>query len=284
MIFSAPIPFAEALKAREVKTTIASTRSHEEWSQFKAELRERSFWSARVNNAEFLDEAGSLIDRIVAGVSPGPGQYMDMPTARLLLKQHLERIDYQPDDPGTIQDLSSDGRLNLILRTNTDMARGYGQFVQENDADALDEFPCRELVREKNRRTPRGYRRGKNDALIEDDAEYWEHRWEEAGGRLYDGRMIARKDDDVWVKLSAFDLPYPPFDFNSGMGILEVPREESEALGVIDPGEKVEGQDRGFNEDIEMTPDIRDERLRAALESSLGDDFEFDGDTLKREG
>ena len=60
----------------------------------------------------------------------------------------------------------------------------------------------------------------------------WRERWKESGGKLYDGRMIALRNDPIWRKISRFGSPVPPFDFNSGMGLEEVNRFEAEALGV----------------------------------------------------
>ncbi|MDD5676585.1 MAG: hypothetical protein PHW60_01160, partial [Kiritimatiellae bacterium] len=39
---------------------------------------------------------------------------------------------------GTIKDLSSDARLNLIIRMQTEMALGLGKFIQSQDPAALD--------------------------------------------------------------------------------------------------------------------------------------------------
>jgi hypothetical protein len=61
----------------------------------------------------------------------------------------------------------------------------------------------------------------------------WKERWQQAGGKLCAGRMIARKDDPIWFSISRFDRPYPPFDCNSGMGVREIRRKEAEQLGVL---------------------------------------------------
>jgi len=34
--------------------------------------------------------------------------------------------------------------------------------------------------------------------------------WEKAGGKLIEGRMLARSDDSIWLRMSDFDLPYQP--------------------------------------------------------------------------
>jgi hypothetical protein len=78
--------------------------------------------------------------------------------------------------------------------------------------------------------------------------------------------MIARKDDPIWTKISAFGTPYPPFDYNSGMWVEEIDREEAEALGVIKPSTVVQPQDRGFNDDVSgAMPVDPDSKLGKAL-------------------
>jgi hypothetical protein len=73
----------------------------------------------------------------------------------------------------------------------------------------------RELLRVELRKAPRN----------------WTERWRGAGGRLYAGRMLAQVNDPIWTKISAFGNPYPPFDYGSGMGVLDLPRAEAADLG-----------------------------------------------------
>jgi hypothetical protein len=94
-------------------------------------------------------------------------------------------------------------------------------------------FPCDELVRVAHREVPRGYRKGPHGRLIEVPEESWPARWEAAGGAFFDGRMIARKDAAIWIAISRFGRPWPPFDFMSGMGRADIGVDEAEQLGVI---------------------------------------------------
>ena len=109
------------------------------------------------------------------------------------------------------------------------------------DPDAILVYPCLELIRTEPRRTPRGFIR-RQDQLIEIERNYWQRRWREAGGQIYEDRMIAPVSDPVWEALSRFGVPHPPFDFNSGMGTRRIGRREAERLGVIEPGERVPPQ------------------------------------------
>ncbi|MDD5679385.1 MAG: hypothetical protein PHW60_15565, partial [Kiritimatiellae bacterium] len=122
---------------------------------------------------------------------------------------------------GTIKDLSSDARLNLIIRMQTEMALGLGKFIQSQDPAALDAAPAQELYRLEARNAQRN----------------WPSIWQTAGGQFYGGgRMIALKNDPVWTEISDFGQPYPPFKYGSGMWTRDILRPEAEALGVLDPG------------------------------------------------
>jgi len=81
----------------------------------------------------------------------------------------------------------------------------------------------------------------------------WQMRWAQNGGRLFAGRMIARKDDPIWTKISTFGVPYPSFDFNSGMGVRDISRREAIRLGVIaKEDETPRPQSRRLTENVEM--------------------------------
>ena len=45
--------------------------------------------------------------------------------------------------------------------------------------------------------------------------------------------MVALLGDPVWTRISRFGLPYPPFDYGSGMAVRPVSRRECVRLGLI---------------------------------------------------
>lgn len=247
MLFGSPIPFDEALQSRKVKALLPTALKSAEIMQFPAQVRERAMLSAQTLSAEYLQ---SISDKVETMLNPKTvlrdgvpvTQGLDTATARLELKKFLQGISYTPpsDKAGTIEDLSSDGRLNLVLKMNVQMAQGYGNWKQGQDATVLDEFPAQELFRAEARKVPRE----------------WIERWRGAGGKVFaggdgeKGRMIALKNDPIWTEISAFGLPYPPFDFNSGMDVRDVDRGEAIALGLIDRDTKIEPQSRGFEMEV----------------------------------
>lgn len=269
MKLSTPIPFQEAVGQLAGKQIIPSDLSSLEWSGVPQQLRDRAFFSARVTNAQFLQGAKDKIDSIL---NPRTVQRTDRvtpdnpegfvteginpATARAELKQLLQEIGYQPDADkrGTIQDLSSDRRLNLIIKTNLEMAQGYGGWLQGQDPAVLRAYPAQELFRLEDRKEPRD----------------WLSRWQGAGGRLFGGRMIALKSDSVWTEISAFGNPYPPFDFNSGMWVRPVARQEAMSLGLAVPDSQPSTLDT-FNSSLQSSVEHLDEDLQEALRISFGD-------------
>ncbi len=128
-------------------------------------------------------------------------------------------------------------RLKLIVNTQMDMAYGYANYLAANDPTVLEQWPCQEMVRIASRKTPRA----------------WHTRWSEHGGKFYDGRMIARKDSPIWSAISRFGNPYPPFDYESGMGVEDVDYDEAVSLGIITEGEQVQAEVKQFNEGLESS-------------------------------
>ena len=72
--------------------------------------------------------------------------------------------------------------------------------------------------------------------------EDWHSRWADAGGRFYEGRMIAPKWSEVWNSLSSVvpdptGLPYPPFSTRSCVTWFEIDSDEAILLGVLTESE-----------------------------------------------
>ncbi len=229
MIFTSPTPFQEALDSLRARELLPTSASADQLAQLPADIRARSLFSARTINAGYLQRTKDLTDQILSGGRQAPdgsyipGSYMDPATMRLRLKEALREISYNPSQigaaPGSLKDLGSDARLNLIIQMQTDSAWGFGKFIRDQDPAALDASPAQELFRAESRREPRN----------------WPQRWMAAGGQFYDGRMIALKNAPIWTAISEFGQPFPPFDYGSGMWVRDILRPEAIALGVISP-------------------------------------------------
>lgn len=204
----------------------------------------RSAFSATTIRADYLSEAqtliqqlsqpGIIVDPVTFQARPaGPGEQMNPRQVRAILQAYLKKIGYNPDTDiaGTIKDLSSDRRIELILNMQSEFSSGYARDIANQDPDVLDIFPADELYRQKQGRSQRD----------------WMSRWNAARSALGSattateatsqaGPFIALKNDPIWVHpaFSRFGNYHPPFDYNSGMvtrDYMDVDRLES--LGVI---------------------------------------------------
>lgn len=211
-------------------------------------IRARAVFSARTTHADYLQ---ALRNEILTLVEGGYGSTEAEIRARL--KELLAEVGYDPltgfpgdeelgipaAEPGSLRDLSSDRRINLILDTQTQAMAGKGQQQRGLQPAALDLFPAYEFVRVRPVRVSREWlKRWKTAA---DEIE-WEGVSREALTKL---RMVALKTSPIWAAIGssalfddALDVAHPPFCFNSGMGWREVERDEAEALG-LKPGRAV---------------------------------------------
>jgi hypothetical protein len=239
MLYDKPIPFAEALASRKLKKVLPTSATSAELAKLGPQILERATFSAQLATMGPLVKMDRLLTEMTspaARQARGLGA-IDAGTFRLEMREALAAAGYTPPEgkAGSLLDHRSDARLNLIAKMNTDAAYGYGQHVQANDPDLIDLYPCQELVRIESRKEERE----------------WHERWVRAGGKLHSGRMIARKDSGIWTSISRFGVPYPPFDFNSGMGLREIRRKEAEELGVIKRSDIIKPDETRLTDKVE---------------------------------
>lgn len=265
-------PFEDALSRIRRQSILPTSAGTYGIDQLPADIRERSFFSARVMHAQTLQRAKILLDTAIAGGKADaagnyiPGSYMDLPTFRVKMKAYLDSISYQPIEgqEGSLKDLSSDPRLEVIFKTNVEMAQGYGAWIQQQDPDSLDAYPAQELYRLEDRiqRRPWGsiwnaaiqsLGSANTSAIPVSDA------YANAG-------MFALVNDPIWTAISRFGLPYPPFDFNSGMWVRDISRLQAEDLGLLPSGAPAPApESRGFNDALQAPLDGLAPALQEAL-------------------
>lgn len=161
-----------------------------------------------------LKNLANIIEPLIAEHTMGNA---DHATTRLNIKASLTSNGKLPwfEICGVRQELDSEW-LDAVVKANTDLVCGYRSFVQGMDPEVLDAYPARELVHVKGETEPYD----------------WKARWLEAGGQIHHARMIALKNDPVWLKISDFGHPHPPFAFESGMDMIDVSRVEAVELGL----------------------------------------------------
>jgi hypothetical protein len=260
-------PFEEAIRRLGLQKLLANSVSASELNQLPAPVRGRSFFSAGVERADVLSTFKSLVGRLVEPEGAAPGASMNVATAREQIREMLGRIGYKPPagKEGTIQDLSSERRINLVLNQNADHLRGYGDFLQGQGDAVLDQWPAQELFRAIQTKVQRP----------------WLVRWAREGGRTFGGRMIALKTDDVWYRISRLGDPYPPFDYNSGMRVRDVDRDEAEELGLIKPGQILRARTAPLNKTLQASVEGMDPQLIQEVMKVHAGDVKLEGSTLK---
>ena len=230
-----PATLTHAAKVAEIRDLLPTSMGTAQIREkFAEQIMARSVFSARVANADFLTVLKEVINQLAEG-------NINEASARLALAEILRALGYTPEGgfptdlpgsvppavQGSLQDLLSFKRLQLIVDTQRGLMQGAGQQQRGSDPDRLSQFPAWELVRQISVRVPRD----------------WPSRWVIAGGSFVDGgRMIALKGDPIWGELGSYNnfddalgVDFPPFAFNSGMGWEEVPAREVQALGITGP-------------------------------------------------
>jgi hypothetical protein len=237
-------PFLSAIKRLTGQTIMPTSAGTYGLEQLPAAVRERAFFSARVTNADLLQQAYDLITRGVSGGDrDSNGNYI----------------------PGSsLKDLSSDKRLEMIYRTNVEMAQGYGTFLQQQDPASLDAYPAQELYRLEDRKEHRPWGQRWNTAI--QDIGLSNTSAIPVADMFADSGMFALVNDPIWTAISRFDLPYPPYDFGSGMWVRDISRLEAQNMGLMAPGDDSPTPVmQEFNTGIQA--DISD--LAAVLQDSL---------------
>lgn len=222
-------------------------------ARYAAQIRERAFFSARTIQMDYVRRLQEVCAEYAAG-------RINAADARTGLQAVLDELGLS-DRTGALTDLGSARRLNLILRTQRQMAASAARLAEQTP-DVLDAWPAWRLTRMGTRAVPR------------DD---WPQRWHAAGERVgwrgaHRSQMVALKSSPIWQALGdgaggfrdAIGNPYPPFAFGSGLDWMDVSREEALRLGLEPDGQAPE-QANLAPSDIEIA--------EAVAKTGLGPEF-----------
>lgn len=272
MLFDKPISIDAALKHQHAKAVLpTSLSSREIQEQLSAEIRNQSFFSARTTQAGYLNDFSRMVKNLVSGdmvEDPSTGELrprekgegFNPSLVRTRAQNYLKELGYTPE-PGTegsLTDLSSDKRVDLIIDTQTKMAQGYARHEAAQDPDVLEDFPADEMYRQRESMKKRD----------------WDIIWNAARRDLgestsaslatgKDGPFVALKNDPIWTAISRFGNPYPPFDFGSGMWVRDADDALAERLGVL----------AHFKPKPEHSPFVDPSKLKGAPPASMGEDL-----------
>jgi len=241
------------------KIPVPSEMTTRDWAGVRREVRERSFFMAAVAKAEVLQVYQDTTRRVISGE-------LSEQEARRALREGLAAVGYlpRPGEEGSIKDLSTVRRQNVTLRTNRAMA--YNKSAYDKQLRALKAYPAKRMVRLQNKMVPRD----------------WPARWREQAGQpgVNASEMAALVLSPVWVTLSRFGNPYPPYDFGSGMGDEPVGKAQAEEWGLLTPGSgsNAEAVSPSLNATLQAEPRVQSEAIKRALEQDLKGLAKFDSD------
>jgi hypothetical protein len=271
-----PIPFAEAIQKFSERTPIGSILRSWYWqNQVPTDLRERAFFSATVEDVRWLQARMEfLADSLAANTAVnenGERYFKAGGRAKFIeeaqkdaIKSGLGPLD--PNDKGTLKDVTSETRLGLIYDVNMKSARDFGYWKQGMDPDVLNAFPASRFIRVARVKKPRPVHEANRGAVRrKDDLKFW----------------LAMNDP----RIGGFGVPWGPWGFGpSGMDTEDVGRAESDALGLTTPGEQVQPIEKDMNDNLQASTQNLDPRLVNFLKVAFGDKAAFDGDTVKWSG
>ena len=266
-----PMPFSDALNYLRDKQAVGSSMDTAAWREVPAAIRNKAFFSATLTSAQVARRMQDYIDDFLSQdrdvnergqeffSSQGRSEFVSK-FRQMMMDEGFGKVlpdgSIAPDiNDNDLRDLRSCRRLQLIFDTQVEQAYSYGQFLEGQDEDILDIWPCWKFVRVRPVMSPRPY----HDAAL---------------------GQIRRKDDlDFWLSLNRdFNVPWGPWGFNSGCGTEDVDRAEAEAAGAIKPSDKVKPISKEFNDRLQQSVAGLGPDVRSWIKRQLGDMVTIYGD------
>lgn len=271
MQFVNALPYEEALDKIGRKSPIGSRLSSSEWSDVPVQLRERAFFSARVESvrflqrgrddiAAFLQSSRELLPNGATALKTGSRSAFVDQMQRFLAAEGIERGD------GSVRDLTSERRLGLIFDTQTRQAQDFGYRKQGLDPDVLNEFPAQRFIRIQDVKEPRNFHTEFED-------------------------KVYLKTDPIWERINQdFGVPWGPWGWGCGHDVEDVDRDEAEALGLIEPGAVLAAPAETLNDELGasvagLEPDLVDKLLNEFGDrvTKIGDRLNWNPEAIGRE-
>jgi hypothetical protein len=268
-----PLPFKEAIDKIGSKTIVGSQLNSAEWSEVPLALRERAFFSSRVESARFLQRAQDAIGDFLAVnredvLGPEDGSTMLKMGSRQQFVRDMQALaiaeglgPLEPDLKGGLQDITSEKRLSLIFDVQTRQGQDFGYWKQGMDADVLNEFPAQRFIRTEEVHEPRDWH------------------------KLFEDGVWLKTDLDAWIRINVdFGVPWGPWGWGCGHDVEDVDRDEAEELGLIEPSVRPEPADTRFNDRLEASARGLNAELLQQLRLAFGEKVVIEGDAIRWAG
>lgn len=262
MQFVSPIPFHEAIDKLGDKSPIGAALSSAQWSAVPVALRERAMFSASVESIRFLARTQELLGDFleakretlptgeVALKTGGRAQFVQA-MREFAIAEGMGPLD--PKDAGTIKDIQSQKRLELIFDTQVKQAHEFGNWKQGMDADVLDEFPAQRFIR-----------------VVDVDQPRDPH-------KPVEGAVVLKTDLAFWIRVNEdFGVPWGPWGWGCGHDVEDVDRTEAEQIGLLTHGQAVQPVEKDFNEHLQASVRNLDPELQELLKKSFGNQVKIE--------
>lgn len=268
-----PVPFQEARDKLGRKAPIVAPLTSSEWADVPVALRERAFFSSRIENARFLQRGQDWINDFLSSaretvVGPdgvarealkmgGRARFVDL-MREFAIKEGMGDL-VPPEDRGGLKDITSQKRLELIFNTQVRQADDFGYRKQGLDPDVLDAYPAQRFIRVQDVKEPRD----------------WHAQFED---------KVFLKTSPIWKAINQdFGVAWGPWGWGCGHDVEDVDREETESLGLLRPGEDVAPPPaENFNDNLKASTDGIEPELLDKMKAAFGDQLVIDGDGTVR--
>lgn len=224
-----PMPFTEAIRFLLEKEQLPADWDAAMWQEQEPDFQTKAFFSAKVENARFLDRSQGLIFDYMAKVREtivqpdgtvvtalkvgGREQFVKRMRDFMIAEGMADFREFKDVNQKDITDIRSLARLRLIFDTNVRQAYGYGQWKQGTTPAVIKAFPAARLIRDRGVKEPRPrHQANLGEVLLKSDTRWAEfHNAREIGG---------------------FGVPWGPYGFNSGVTQEDVSKAEARQLGL----------------------------------------------------
>ncbi|HMP91131.1 MAG TPA: hypothetical protein PJ991_13085 [Kiritimatiellia bacterium] len=260
-------PLADAIRKIAGKTPITSKLRSADWEHAPLAFRERGQFSSGVESIRVM---GSIQSKLLKAVSH---QREIIQVGGKSYERHVSRDSFIRDirqaaldeglDTGkgnVLTNIAAPRRIGLIYDMQNAQAAGYARWKLDNSADALAILPA--------------WRLGESSAKNPRD---WTTKWQVAGNAVgWEGAsrtdFVALKTSPIWMKLSRFGTPWPPFDWGSTRELEDVWRDEAERLGLVGPDDVIEPtMEKDFNAELEASVSDWRPEMFEAMKDAFGD-------------
>lgn len=171
----------------------------------------------QINVPEWKRAMAKANDAICKAAVDSSGYHAPRLAAEIKAQFHYDGYVCLEDSRNTAADFGQQSRIELVLKINIGLRRGFMRWNDQMHADTIDFWPAWGLQLDTNHSCPRRI----------------SSRWKASGGQCRRGKYLALKTDSVWTKFSIFGCPWPPFDFYDDVRVRSLSSEETRASGLV---------------------------------------------------